>query len=88
MNTDTRSNVEKIKSIFYDYTQGVSHNGLKITTDELDEIASRIEVEVMGIQDDDHYIKGLVDLTKPTEHKRFTDEWGNSDWRDTGEMGG
>ncbi len=21
-------------------------------------------------------------------HKRFKDEWGNSDWRDTGEMGG
>ena len=21
-------------------------------------------------------------------HKRFVDEWGNSDWRDTGEMGG
>lgn len=24
----------------------------------------------------------------PVQHKRFTDEWGNSDWRDTGEMGG
>lgn len=24
----------------------------------------------------------------PTQHKRFKDEWGNSDWRDTGEMGG
>jgi hypothetical protein len=86
MTTDTRSNIEKIKSIFYDYAQGIEW--LEISKNDLDEIASRIEVEVMGIQDDDHYIKGLVDLTKPTEHKRFTDEWGNSDWRDTGEMGG
>lgn len=23
-----------------------------------------------------------------TPHRRFKDEWGNSDWRDTGEMGG
>jgi len=29
-------------------------------------------------------------IASPTvsQHKRFTDEWGNSDWRDTGEMGG
>lgn len=27
-------------------------------------------------------------VNQPSQHKRFTDEYGNSDWRDTGEMGG
>jgi hypothetical protein len=37
------------------------------------------------------FIKNLIvdNEHKPVrEYKRFTDEWGNSDWRDTGEMGG
>jgi hypothetical protein len=37
------------------------------------------------------FIKNLIvdNEHKPVrEHKRFTDEWGNSDWRDTGEMKG
>lgn len=61
--TDTRSNIEKIESIFYDYAQGFSHNGLKITTSELREISKRIETEVMGIIDDNEFV-GLKDLTK------------------------
>lgn len=32
--------------------------------------------------------KQIKDLSYNQPHKRFTDEWGNSDWRDTGEMGG
>lgn len=60
---DTRTNIEKIESIFYDYAQRVSHNGFKITTDELREIAKRIETEVMGIADDNEFV-GLKDLTK------------------------
>jgi len=35
------------------------------------------------------FIESLIRNNTPApEHKRFTDEWGNSDWRDTGEMGG
>ena len=37
------------------------------------------------------FIKNLIvdNEHKPViEYKRFTDEWGKSDWRDTGEMGG
>ena len=60
---DTRSNIEKIKSIFYDYAEGVQHNGLKITTQELDEIASRIEKEVMGIEDPNEFVN-LKDISK------------------------
>lgn len=63
MTTDTRTNIEKIESIFYDYAQGVGHNGLKITVHELNEIAKRIETEVMGIQDDNEFVN-LTDLTK------------------------
>lgn len=38
-------------------------------------------------------IENWISETKPASnswgnHKRFVDEWGNSDWRDTGEMGG
>lgn len=55
------SNVEKIKSIFYDYAQGI--NWLEISKDELEIIAKRIEVEVMGIQDDNEFVS-LKDLTK------------------------
>jgi hypothetical protein len=63
---DTIEVTEKIKSIFYDYAQGVSHNGLKITTHELDEIAKRIEVEVIGIQDPNEFVN-LKDISK---HKK------------------
>lgn len=33
----------------------------------------------------------IVKKYKPTpyqEHRKLKDEWGNTDWRDTGEMGG
>ncbi len=59
--TDDRTNTEKIKSIFYDYAQGT--NWLEISSDELDIIAKRIEIEVMGIQDDNEFVN-LKDLTK------------------------
>ena len=59
--TDTRSNVEKIKSIFLDYAEGNYH--LEIKDFELEIIAKRIEKEVMGVQDDDEFVL-LKDLTK------------------------
>jgi hypothetical protein len=55
------TNIEKIKAIFYDYSQGIEW--LEISKDELDIIAYRIETEVMGIQDDDAFVN-LTDLTK------------------------
>jgi hypothetical protein len=61
--TDNRSNVEKIKSIFYDYAQGIEW--LEIRKYELDIIAKRIEKEVMGVQDDNEFVS-LKDLTKKT----------------------
>jgi hypothetical protein len=61
ISTDSRSNVEKIKSIFYDYAQGI--NWLEVSVEELDIIAKRIETEVMGIQNDDEFVN-LTDLTK------------------------
>ena len=36
-------------------------------------------------------IVSIVKKDKPIvyhEHRKFKDEWGNTDWRDTGEMGG
>jgi hypothetical protein len=59
--TDTRSNVEKIKSIFLDYAEGIYH--LEIRDFELEIIAKRIETEVMGVQDDNEFVS-LKDLTK------------------------
>jgi hypothetical protein len=59
--SDTRTNTEKIKSIFLDYAQGIEW--LEISKDELDIIAKRIEVEVMEIQDDNEFVS-LIDLTK------------------------
>jgi len=61
--TDNRSNVEKIKSIFYDYAQGIEW--LEVSKDELEIIAKRIEKEVMGVQDDNEFVS-LKDLTKKT----------------------
>lgn len=58
---DSRPNVEKIKSIFYDYAQGIER--LEISKNELDIIAERIEREVMGIPDDDLFV-GLKDISK------------------------
>jgi hypothetical protein len=55
------TNAEKIKSIFYDYSQGIEW--LEVSKSDLDEIAKRIVIEVMGIQDDNEFV-GLVDLTK------------------------
>ena len=51
--SDTRSNVEKIKSIFLDYSEG--REWLEISLRDLDIIAQRIETEVMGIQDDNEF---------------------------------
>jgi len=61
--TDSRSNVEKIKSIFYDYAQGIEW--LEVSKEELEIIAQRIEKEVMGVQGDDEFVS-LKDLTKKT----------------------
>jgi hypothetical protein len=55
------TNVEKIKAIFYDYAQGIEW--LEISKDDLDEIAKRIETEVMGIEDPNEFVN-LTDLTK------------------------
>ena len=59
--SDTRTNIEKIKSIFLDYAQGI--NWLEITEVELDIIAKRIETEVIGVQNDNEFVS-LKDLTK------------------------
>ena len=61
--TDSRPNVEKIKSIILDYDRHDSVNRIEFTIDELDIIAKRIETEVMGIEDPDFYAN-LTDLTK------------------------
>ena len=55
------TNIEKIKAIFFDYAQGIEW--LEISKNDLDEIAKRIETEVMGIQDDNEFVN-LTDLTK------------------------
>jgi len=59
--TDTRTNIEKIKAIFFDYAQVIEW--LEISKNELDEIAKRIETEVMGIEDPNEFVN-LTDLTK------------------------
>jgi len=62
--TDSRPNVEKIKSIILDYDQyRDSVDRIEFTIDELDEIAKRIETEVMGIEDPNEFVN-LTDLTK------------------------
>ena len=61
INTNTMSNTEKIKAIFLDYAGGI--NWLEISIENLDEIAKRIEIEVMGIADDNEFVN-LTDLTK------------------------
>ena len=55
------TNIEKIKAIFFDYSQGIEW--LEISKNDLDEIAKRIETEVMGIEDDNEFVN-LTDLTK------------------------
>lgn len=57
--TDSRSNVEKIKSSLFE--NGIEC--LEISKDELEIIAKRIELEVMGIQDSNEFVS-LKDLTK------------------------
>ena len=62
--TDNRPNVEKIKSIILDYDRyRDSVDRIEFTIDELDEIAKRIEIEVMGIEDPNEFVN-LTDLTK------------------------
>jgi len=58
-NTETQ---QKIKAIVYEYAGG-SEDWLEITEKQLDEIAYRIEREVMGVADDNEFV-GLRDLTK------------------------
>jgi hypothetical protein len=58
-----RPNIEKIKAIIYDYDRSDSVNRIEFTIDELEEIAKRIETEVMGIQDPNEFVN-LTDLTK------------------------
>ena len=55
------TNIEKIKAIFFDYAQGIEW--LEISKNDLDEIAKRIETEVMGIEDPNEFVN-LTDLTK------------------------
>jgi len=58
-----RPNIEKIKAIIYDYDRSDSVNRIEFTIDELEEIANRIETEVMGIEDPNEFVN-LADLTK------------------------
>ena len=53
---------------------GTSNTSLK------DALESGAEIENFKIVSTDAY--------QPSTHKPFVDEWGNTDWRDTGEMGG
>lgn len=53
---------EKIKAIVYDYAQSGGY-WIEFNQDELNEIASRIETEVMGIQDDNEFVN-LKDISK------------------------
>jgi hypothetical protein len=61
--TDTRTNVEKIKAIILDYDRSNEVNNIEFHLNELDEIAKRIETEVMGIEDPNEFVN-LTDLTK------------------------
>lgn len=59
---DNRPNSEKIKSIIYDYCS-YGDDYLLLSTNAIQEIAKRIEFEVMGIKDDNEFVD-LPDLTK------------------------
>jgi len=61
--TDTRTNIEKIKAIILDYDRSNEVNNIEFHLNELDEIAKRIETEVMGIEDPNEFVN-LTDLTK------------------------
>jgi predicted phosphoadenosine phosphosulfate sulfurtransferase len=55
---------------------------LSTTSEHWDEWDDKREIE---------WIKNLIETNQKsliTELPKFKDEWGNSDWRDTGEMGG
>lgn len=67
--------VSEIMSIIEDIIKldGEESNALEIRIDQL--LKSKKETE-------------LSSNSWESGHKRFVDEWGNSDWRDTGEMGG
>ena len=67
--------VSEIMSIIEDIIKldGEESNALEIRIDQL--LKSKKETE-------------LLSNSWESGHKRFVDEWGNSDWRDTGEMGG
>ncbi len=61
--TDTRTNIEKIKAIILDYDRSNEVTDIEFHLNELDEIAKRIETEVMGIEDPNEFVN-LTDLTK------------------------
>ena len=61
MPTEIEKIESKIKNIFYNYAQGNFH--LEISEDELNIIAKRIVVEVMGIEDPNEFVS-LPDITK------------------------
>jgi hypothetical protein len=61
--TDTRTNIEKIKAIILDYDRSNEVTDIEFNLNELDEIAKRIETEVMGIKDPNEFVN-LTDLTK------------------------
>ena len=67
--------VSEIMNIIEDIIKldGEESNALEIRIDQL--LKSKKETE-------------LSSNSWKSGHKRFVDEWGNSDWRDTGEMGG
>jgi len=67
--------VSEIMSIIEDIIKldGEESNALEIRIDQL--LKSKKETE-------------LLSNSWESGHKRFVDEWGNSDWRDTGEMRG
>jgi len=57
------TNIEKIKAIIYDYNRSNEVTDIEFHLNELDEIAKRIETEVMGIEDPNEFVN-LTDLTK------------------------
>ena len=68
---------EKIKDAILNYCEGITWQEFDINN--LDSMVNDIEKVIEGEKETKRYVG---------EHKRFKDEWGNTDWRDTGEMGG
>ena len=69
--------IEQFKKEFYSYAEssGLDNDQWTIWEQDLERLFEK-------------YKQMELELRPKPEYKRFTDEWGNSDWRDTGEMGG